>query len=294
MEYPLVSIFCLSYNHEKYIEQALNSIINQDYPNFEIVYIDNCSADKTFEIGEKLLAISGRKYIAHKMESNIGIPRAVNYALKNLIKSEYVSLMSLDDWLETNSLSARMNYLNDHPECGMVYSHGQFYYEDKNKYSPIDGDFFKEGRVFNDLLKGNFVYQMGVVIPMSVYRKVGYYDEHLTIEDWDFALRVAKLYPIGLVRKPLYFYRRHSSNYSIGSKRYFQDSFSILKKYKSEENYEIGYEHIRKAYFDFLTKSEPQFGSLFSMIGNCHFSKEETKQLYIFFKKIIKRKIFRK
>src|SRR3989344_5268912 len=100
---PLVSVICLSYNHEKYIQQALQSIIAQTYTNFEIIYIDNNSSDQSFEIGNDLLKKSNINFISKKFDSNLGIPKVLNYVINNLIKGDYICLMAMDDWLEKDN-----------------------------------------------------------------------------------------------------------------------------------------------------------------------------------------------
>ena len=78
---PLVTIICTSYNHAKFIEQSLNSVINQRYKNIELIIADNASEDNSVEVIENWLKNhNGIKFI--KNESNLGITRSFNKAVK--------------------------------------------------------------------------------------------------------------------------------------------------------------------------------------------------------------------
>lgn len=280
---PLVSIICLSYNHENYIEQALNSIINQTYSNIEIIYLDNHSIDQSFEVGCKLLAKSNIKYTSKQFDENIGIPKALNYTIKHLVHGDYISMISMDDWLEAENIEEKMSYLTQFPGTGMVYSYGYYYYEDIDKSELIPTHFFKEGMIFNDLLKRNFIYMMGTVIKKEVYDTIGLYNEAISIEDWEFALRTAEKYPIGLIKKPLFNYRRHSTNYSNGSKKYYQECFKILAPYKKHISYKIGYQWINNLYISYIHDSKPNINSLIYLIKKIQLNKLYIKKLLKYF-----------
>ena len=283
---PLVSVICLSYNHEKYIQQALQSIIAQTYTNFEIIYIDNNSSDQSFEIGNDLLKKSNINFISKKFDSNLGIPKVLNYVINNLIKGDYICLMAMDDWLEKDNITEKINYFKTNPKLGIVYSYGNYYYDDLNKTEQIPITYFKEGMVFDELLKRNFVYAMGTIIKKEVYDKVGLYNEDNSIEDWEFSLRVAQHYPFGLVKTPLFNYRRHSTNYSNGSKTYFLDCFKILAPYKKYHNYKIGYQWINGLYTDFILTNKPTASSFLYLLRHLKYNKVYIKQIIVYFYKL--------
>ena len=280
---PLVSVICLSYNHEKYIQQALQSIITQTYANFEIIYLDNNSSDQSFEVGNELLKNSNIKYISKKFDSNLGIPKVLNYAINNLIKGDYICLMAMDDWLEKDNITEKINYFNTNSKLGIVYSYGNYYYDDLNKIEQIPLTYFKEGMVFDELLKRNFVYAMGTIIKKEVYDTVGLYNEAISIEDWEFSLRTAQHYHFGLVKKPLFNYRRHSTNYSNGSKTYFLDCFKILAPYKKYDNYKIGYQWINGLYIQFIFANKPNFNSFVYLIKNIKLNRLYLNRLIRYF-----------
>ena len=240
MNTPLVSIICLSYNQSDFIVEALNSLIQQDYTNIQIVYLDNQSADDSYVKGLQILNRSGCNFVSHQFPKNVGIPKALNFALKELVAGEYVSMLAADDWLELFAIREKVVLSQANPELGIITAYGTIFYEDTNSFSPIDVRIFKKGNVYGDLLKRNFIFSMGILIKKEVYDKIGYYNENCTIEDWEFSLRATKFFEIGLVERNHFFYRQHSSNYSKGSHKYFSDCILILKQHSDHPNSRIG------------------------------------------------------
>jgi glycosyltransferase involved in cell wall biosynthesis len=279
MEQPKLSVICLSWNHEKYIEQALNSIINQTYTDLEIIYIDNDSKDNSFQIAETILKNANVKHTIKKFEKNIGATKALNYAISELCNGEYISMISMDDWLELDNYELKINYSLQYPQYGIIYSEGFYYYEDQTKSISINNENLKEGWVFDDLLKSNFLFMMGALIKKEVYDSIGLYKEDNSIEDWEFALRVAQKYPIGLVQKPLFYYRQHSTNYSGHSHKYYKDCLAVINKYKEFPNHKIGSNWINEAYISFLLTEKFSFNNLFYMIKNSKFNLRKFKEI---------------
>ncbi|HRE73172.1 MAG TPA: glycosyltransferase [Flavobacteriales bacterium] len=262
MNTPLVSIICLSYNQSDFIVEALNSLIQQDYTNIQIVYLDNQSADDSYVKGLQILNRSGCNFVSHQFPKNVGIPKALNFALKELVAGEYVSMLAADDWLELFAIREKVVLSQANPELGIITAYGTIFYEDTNSFSPIDVRIFKKGNVYGDLLKRNFIFSMGILIKKEVYDKIGYYNENCTIEDWEFSLRATKFFEIGLVERNHFFYRQHSSNYSKGSHKYFSDCILILKQHSDHPNSRIGLKWITIAYKNWLIKNGNQISDL--------------------------------
>ncbi|HEX8546721.1 MAG TPA: glycosyltransferase [Cytophagaceae bacterium] len=251
---PLISVIVLSWNHEEFIEEAINSIINQSYANIEIIYIDNFSSDKTFELAQQRLNLGGRRYKTKKFDSNIGVPKAVNYALQNMCTGNFIGLHSGDDWLILENFEKKMRYHQQNPQFKIVYSNGYAYYEDiKSTELLSKDDYCKEGDIFRDLLKINFLFTQGILIKKEVYDNIGLYNENCSIEDWDFSLKASKKYQIGYLNEPLFYWRRHSKSYSFGMKpdKFYEDVLYIINQYRRYPEHRLGVkwvamEHIRK------------------------------------------------
>lgn len=117
-KFPLVSILIPSFNHEKYIEECLESIKNDSYPNIEVLIMDDGSSDKTFEIAKKwhLENISCFKKFSLKSQGNKGVAVTINELIKNSVGYFIVPLAS-DDKLIPGALIERVNYFKEHDRC---------------------------------------------------------------------------------------------------------------------------------------------------------------------------------
>lgn len=128
---PLVSVLLISMNHENYIEQAINSILSQSYSNFEIIFLDNNSKDKTFEIGDLLLKKSNVNYVGIKNDSNKGVSENLNIVVDNA-KGTYVSILSGDDWYELKNIELRLDFLTKN-NLDVVLADGYKYIQNSGK-----------------------------------------------------------------------------------------------------------------------------------------------------------------
>lgn len=121
----LVSIIMPSYNTpSEYLEQAVDSVLSQNYHEFELIIIDDGSTEANWEIEQKYAAKDSRIYL-YKNDKNRGIVYTLNRAM-GIAKGDYVFRMDSDDVCETNRLSRTIEFLDDNPDIDIVG--GQFRY----------------------------------------------------------------------------------------------------------------------------------------------------------------------
>ncbi|RTB36509.1 glycosyltransferase family 2 protein [Pseudomonas aeruginosa] len=113
---PLVSVVAPCFNAEKYLEEALRSIYEQDYPNFEVIIVDDGSTDNSYAMLEQLQKVHGFQLYR---QQNQGVSAALNFGLRHA-RGDYVATPDLDDIMLPHSLSVRAAYLDQHPEVGCV------------------------------------------------------------------------------------------------------------------------------------------------------------------------------
>ena len=116
-EKPLVSVVINCFNGEKYLREALDSVITQTYKNWEIIFWDNKSTDKSAEIFKSYKA-SRLKYYCASSHANI-LYEARNYALKKA-NGDFIAFLDVDDWWLPNKLEKQIPLFND-PDVGLVY-----------------------------------------------------------------------------------------------------------------------------------------------------------------------------
>lgn len=184
---PLVSIFLSAYNVEAYIEECMNSLVNQTYPNIEIIVIDDCSTDQTYSILQRFAKQDNRVRL-FRNEVNLHIPKSLNFALSK-VSGEYLLHQDGDDVAALDRVEVMINYLIEHPEIDLLGSSSVI-------ISP-EGKEIRRSKFYSNpqLLREILPYRSPVnhiwATRAEVYTKVGGYREGVQgVEDYDFILRV--------------------------------------------------------------------------------------------------------
>ncbi|MDI9337388.1 MAG: glycosyltransferase [Alphaproteobacteria bacterium] len=223
MNYPLVSILVPCYNHEKYVEKLLNSIINDDYPNKEIIIINDGSTDNSDNIIKLWLEQNNTNLnIVYRYQKNKGICSTLNELIK-LSQGQYLIPIASDDLLIPDLIFDRVKILQDNPNKLVLITDSKVIDANDNlimescilNYNLGDKNYFKtdEAILISTLLKPQ-ISGPSILIDRSIYLKIGYYKENLCAEDWYFYQRAAakKL----ILYQDIYcaFYRVHPKNTS--------------------------------------------------------------------------------
>lgn len=148
---PLVSVICLCYNHEKYVEESLESVINQSYTNIELIIIDDCSTDNSKKVIEKwLLKHPTITFISNKR--NLGNTTSFNKAVK-FSKGEYIIDLATDDILLKDCVATQVETFKNstYKNLGIVYGNVSIIDDNNNFITnyyteedfPQSGDIYK-------------------------------------------------------------------------------------------------------------------------------------------------------
>ena len=208
-----VSIVMNCFNGEEYLEQSLKSILHQTYKNWELIFMDNCSDDKSKEIVKKIKDIR-IKYFKTKRKINLGLAR--KKALEKA-KGEYIAFLDTDDLWEKNKLKRQLQYFKD-PKIGFVISNTLFFNNKKNKI------FYDKNRRFNknvfyDLLKDYFISFDTVMIKKKYLNKLSHkFDKRFNIiHDMDLLIRLSRICEMGYAPFVLSKWRMRSNSYSYNN-----------------------------------------------------------------------------
>lgn len=228
----MVSVFVLAWNHEKYIEQAIRSVIDQTYTDIEILFIDNNSTDQTFELASDLLRNSGRKRKVFKRANNYGIAENLNFLFAQS-SGEYISILSGDDWIHPTSVAERIIAFDNNHLLGLVDSGGYNYFDDLDLYERIKVLPVKNKNALADLLQGNYISGIGSMMKRAAIENVGLWDTSIPIEDWDMWIRIAMKYEIETINKPLFYYRKHANSISNNYHFMYAAKIKVTEKFRS-------------------------------------------------------------
>jgi alpha-1,3-rhamnosyltransferase len=241
---PLVSVIIPAYNHEMYIEDALQSVINQTYKNIEFIVIDDGSTDRTAEIIEKFKKKNQDKKIQFVSKKNEGVCKTMNMGLA-MATGDYIACLASDDkWIE-NKLEVQVAFMENNKSIGLVCSDAYFskFNQDTDlkwsSYKKGMDQYFRKGiqncNMYEVLLARPLLCAVTVMIRREIFKEVDYFDEQLPSEDTDMWLRVARQYPIGYIDQPLVYYRMHGTNVSNNIHHVIRILFMIIRKHFREE-----------------------------------------------------------
>ena len=210
------------YNSEKYISEAIKSILNQTYKNFELILLDDGSKDNSRKIVDSFL---DKRIISMSNNKNIGHPASMN-KLINSAKGDFIAIMDSDDISHPDRLKIQMNYIFEKFDvCG---TSAITFGENENKIIPI---LEKNKDIRFMMIFGNPVINPSTFSKSSVL-KISL-NENIISSDFDVYSRIIQSnYKIGNITKPYIYSRIHKNqDSSINFKRGINDSYNISKKH---------------------------------------------------------------
>ncbi len=212
---PWVSVICTCYNHERFVEEALQSVLHQTYPNVELIVIDNHSTDAS---AERIKAFVRRHPALRFLPNptNLGLNRAFNQGLR-LAKGRYVIDLAADDVLLPDRISRQVEQFEELAgPYAVVFSNAALINERGERvglHYKVDAQGralapVPSGDVFRHVLESYFISTPTMMMRRDVLDELGGYDEALSYEDFDFWVRSARLYHYAYLDQVLTLKRR--------------------------------------------------------------------------------------
>ena len=197
------------HNGEKYLKESLNSLVNQSYKNWELIFYDNNSSDRSAEI---MRSYNDRRIIYKKTKFiNLGLARkrAFGYC-----KGDYITFLDCDDYWDKNKLKLQINEMIKNKDLGLSFTNSIFF--KKNFKRKLYHTKPKDGYIFEDLLKKYFISFDTVVINMKFLKKLkSNFDERFSIiHDLDLIIRLSKISRFKYIDRVLSYWRIHDNSFS--------------------------------------------------------------------------------
>lgn len=220
MPNPLVSVVMPAYNHAKFITEAIESVLNQTYKNFELIIIDNYSTDNTEEI-VRSYSVADSRIRYQKFRNNGIIAASRNIGIKTAVGA-YVAFIDSDDFWFPDKLEKVVHFFTQFPDIDLVC-------HDENYISGTNKNFIKAQRYgpykkYEDLLfKGNSLSTSAVVVRRSKLLEAGLFSEDenfVTAEDYELWLRLSKTCKIAYLHEVLGNWRIHEASLSGNTERH--------------------------------------------------------------------------
>jgi glycosyltransferase involved in cell wall biosynthesis len=292
----LVSVVMNCYNSAKYLREAIDSVFAQTYQNWEIVFWDNQSTDQSAEIAKSYSDVRLRYFLAPEFTK---LGQARNCAVTNA-KGEWFGFLDCDDIWMPGKLASQMDIvMHESIELGLVYGHCLVINSDdecsshwanrQNKYTK--DTFLKtlpEGRIFEKLLKFNFIPMVTAIVSRSIYHEVGVLSDYFEMaEDYELFVKISASKKIRAVQNNVAFYRVHKHNNSIDNlDKGFNEILEIVGRYLPDVAANNGLNYQYTAYALMLMKD----GYLYKGL-KCFFKHGRLKYIFSIFLMKITRKI---
>ncbi len=228
-----VSVIIPTYNREKTIMRAVQSVLNQTYTNLEVLIIDDGSTDGTADI-IKSIQDDRVQYIV--LEKNGGASNARNEGVKRAT-GEWIAFQDSDDGWRPDKLEKQMSYAEAHPEFAMVYGMFMAHLEQGGEfeapYKPWPE--VMEGDLLQTLLMRNVIGAPVMLMHREAFLATeGFDTTYKALEDWEFVIRFSKRYEIGFLPEILMDSYMLSGGISSHVGAYYESRCKMLAQYRAE------------------------------------------------------------
>ncbi len=242
---PKVSVILPTYNQERYISAAIESVLHQTYQDFEIIVVNDASSDGTIDCVQSYKDSPIQLY---SLKQNQGESAATNFGIQKA-QGEWIAILHSDDVFALDKLEKQINFTQENPNVSAVLSQVKVIDEIGQPLPfgthPLQRIFSQSNRTRFQWLnhfftKDNCLCQTSAMIRRQCYEKIGVYDLRFRqIPDFDFWVRFCLHYELHILSEPLIYYRVHDSNISEIKPetliRHNLELTQILKHYRCAE-----------------------------------------------------------
>lgn len=221
---PIVSIVITTYNREKYISEAIESVLASTYKNFELIIVDDCSKDKTVEIARKYEVLDQRVKVFIN-EKNLGDYPNRNKAAR-YASGRYLKYVDADDYLYPNGLEIIINLMEKYPEASVgIFSLPQ------NSAQPFP-ILLQPGQAYEYNFFGQGLFHkapLSAIIRKDAFDEIGGFKPDRMTSDFEMWHRMAQKYNFLLIHDHIVWYREHDAQ-EVNSKSAFELIYTRIEK----------------------------------------------------------------
>lgn len=195
MPSPLVTVICLCYNQSRYVQKAIESVLNQSYTNIQLIVMDDASTDDSVEVIKQLVSKHPSVEFL-QLQNNLGNCKAFNKGL-SLAKGEYLIDLAADDVLLPMRTDEGVKALQLAGKTYGVHFSDTEMIDEKGEHLYFHSERFPheripQGDIYKELINRYFICPPSVMFTREVIQQLGGYDETLSYEDFDFWIRSSR------------------------------------------------------------------------------------------------------
>lgn len=233
---PLVSVIMSVYNSDQWLKLAIDSIIHQTYPRWELIIIDDASSEPARQILQSYA--SNPRITIHRRDTQHGLIKNLNLAIE-LSKGDYIARMDADDISEAVRLAKQVSYLQQHPNVDLISTFITKINEKGENIGiwPDDRRTSSYKAIYTLLPRTNCIAHPTVMMRAPVLKQYLYNEHQVHMEDWDLWLRLLNDGRIiEKINEPLLLYRVHSTSVTSTylKRSAFQKKYEFYKQFLSE------------------------------------------------------------
>lgn len=256
---PLVSVVIPCYNHENFVQDCIQSVIDQTYQNIELIVIDDGSKDSSVMKIQEMVAKCKNRFIRFEFRNrqNKGLSPTLNEALE-WCEGEYYSAIASDDMMLPEKIIIQINYMIKNKKCNALFGG----YKLIDNFNFVISDQKKENKIysFNEiLLHKHDLPAPTQLMRMDSLKSIGGYNSEVIIEDWYMWLKLSKIGEIHYISEYLSLYRYHLNNLSKKTEIMNIGRNQVLDEYKSEKLYVTAKREIDWIYLREINKNNTKY-----------------------------------
>lgn len=241
---PLVSVVIPCYNHEQFVQDCIQSVIDQTYENIELIIIDDGSKDGSVKKIQQMISECEKRFTRFEFRTrpNKGLCTTLNEAI-DWSHGKYFSTIASDDMLLKHKTKNQLEYMENNKNSVAVFG-GIHIINNENKV--INSIVGKQRKyTFNEILmhEHSLPAPTAFILTESL-RKAGKYDTEIKIEDWYMWLKISNIGEITYLSEVFSYYRDHSDNITKKLNIMHVERFKVIAHFKEDNNYTLAKQQV--------------------------------------------------
>lgn len=281
---PLVSIVIPSYNHARFVSEAIQSVINQNYDNIELIVIDDGSTDESVKIIQEMssFCINRFKRFEFRHRENKGLSATLNEAI-DWCQGEFIGCVASDDILKPQKTCIQVDYLEKNPDSIGVFGGVEVFDDTYIREVTVNHTKYTFDEI---LLHFHSLPAPTQLLRLRSVKSVGGYNENVKVEDWYMWLKLTRDGgTLDVLSDVLAAYRRHDTNTSVNYALMYQGRKQVVNFYNDNKLFNLA-----NVYIDLIRILETNQGTIKKLMQFLIYFATNPLLTIIYIKKRVERK----